>query len=226
MADRSKKQLIYKDYSAVNTNGSSLNVDLTENSSLLGGEIWYNWQTATSVLMRAKGITTSRHHSRFFWLDELNEHIFLTMSLASTLQGMKRMRWDGNDFLTITYRQHRDSRKRFRFFDVQPILFELLHFLRFYRYKRCNHTWWEVVSRRQQKSGVTKHFSFQRNWEGFVYRSFWPGVWFPLNKRSCDPPPFNVPWNIGKRKGVIRFNPIALRCPHRLFIHWKTVTNE
>ena len=66
MADRSKKQLIYKDYSAVNTNGSSLNVDLTENSSLLGGEIWYNWQTATSVLMRAKGITTSRHHSRFF----------------------------------------------------------------------------------------------------------------------------------------------------------------
>ena len=66
MADRSKKQLIYKDYSAVNTNGSSLNVDLTENSSLLGGEIWYNWQTATSVLMRTKGITTSRHHSRFF----------------------------------------------------------------------------------------------------------------------------------------------------------------
>ena len=66
MADRSKKQLIYKDYSAVNTNGSSLNVGLTENSSLLGGEIWYNWQTATSVLMRAKGITTSRHHSRFF----------------------------------------------------------------------------------------------------------------------------------------------------------------
>ena len=66
MADRSKKQLIYKDYSAVNTNGSSFNVDMTENSSLLGGEIWYNWQTATSVLMRAKGITTSRHHSRFF----------------------------------------------------------------------------------------------------------------------------------------------------------------
>lgn len=115
MADRSKKQLIYKDYSAVNTNGSSLNVDMTENSSLLGGEIWYNWQTATSVLMRAKGITTSRHHSRFFWLDEEDEHIFLTMSLASTLQGMKRMRWDGNDFPTITYRQHCDSRKRFRF---------------------------------------------------------------------------------------------------------------
>lgn len=60
----------------------------------------------------------------------------------------------------------------------------------------------------------------------FVYRSFWSGVWFPLNKRSCDPHPFNVPWNIGKRKGVIRFNPIALRCPHRLFIHWKTVINE
>ena len=39
MADRSKKQLIYKDYSAVNTNGSSLNVDMTD---LLGGEIWYN----------------------------------------------------------------------------------------------------------------------------------------------------------------------------------------
>lgn len=42
MADSSKKQLIYKDYSAVNTNGSSLNVDMTESSNLLGGEIWYN----------------------------------------------------------------------------------------------------------------------------------------------------------------------------------------
>lgn len=42
MADNSKKQLIYKDYSAVNTDGSPLNVDMTESINLLGGEIWYN----------------------------------------------------------------------------------------------------------------------------------------------------------------------------------------
>ncbi len=42
MAEKSKKQLIYKDYSAVNTNGSPLNVDMTESTNLLGGEIWYN----------------------------------------------------------------------------------------------------------------------------------------------------------------------------------------
>jgi hypothetical protein len=42
MADNSKKQLIYKDYSAVNTDGSPLNVDVTESINLLGGEIWYN----------------------------------------------------------------------------------------------------------------------------------------------------------------------------------------
>ena len=42
MAEKSTKQLIYKDYSAVNTNGSPLNVDMTESTNLLGGEIWYN----------------------------------------------------------------------------------------------------------------------------------------------------------------------------------------
>lgn len=226
MADSSKKQLIYKDYSAVNTNGSSLNVDMTESSNLLGGEIWYNWQTATSALMRAKEITTSRHHSWFFlaWWTRwahISDNILGEQPPRHEKNETRRKRFS-DYYLQATPWQP----KAFPFFDVQPILFELLHFLQFYRYKRCNHTWWEVVSRRLRKSGVPERFLFPRNWEGFVYQSFWSGVWFPLNKSSCDPHPFNVPWDIGKRKGLILFNQITLRCPHRLSIQWKTVTNE
>ena len=126
------------------------------------------------------------------------------MSLASTLQGMKRKRWDGNDFLTITYRQHRDSRKRFRFFDVQPILFELLHFLRFYRYKGCNHTWWEVVSRRQQKSGVTKHFFIPKKLGRFRVSKFLVWCQISLEQTQLWSPSFQCPVKHRKKE---RSNP-------------------
>lgn len=226
MADSSKKQLIYKDYSAVNTNGSSLNVDMTESSNLLGGEIWYNWQTATSALMRAKEITTSRHHSRFFlaWWTRW-AHISDNI-LGEQPPRHEKMRRDGNDFPTITYRQHRDSRKRFRFLMCNQYFFN--------SYTSYGFTVTNAVITLDEKlcpgdcgRGVYRNvFLFPRNWEGFVYQSFWSGVWFPLNKSSCDPHPFNVPWDIGKRKGLILFNSIALRSPHRLSIQWKTVTNE
>lgn len=79
MAEKCKKQLIYKDYSAVNTNGSPLNVDMTESTNLLGGEIWYNWQTASFWPVRASGIVHSKlcPNYRFVRLAGQDQHISL-----------------------------------------------------------------------------------------------------------------------------------------------------
>lgn len=205
MADSSKKQLIYKDYSAVNTNGSSLNVDMTESSNLLGGEIWYNWQTATSALMRAKEITTSRHHSRFFlaWWTRwahISDNILGEQPPRHEKNETRRKRFS-DYYLQATPWQP----KAFPFFDVQPILFQLLHFLRFYRYKRCNHTWWEVVSRRLRKRGVPERFFIPKKLGRFRVSKFLVWSLISLEQKQLWSPSFQCPVRHRKKE---RINPL------------------
>ena len=190
MADRSKKQLIYKDYSAVNTNGSSLNVDLTENSSLLGGEIWYNWQTATSVLMRTKGITTSRHHSRFFsgLMNKMSTYFWQCPWRAPSKEWKE---WDETETIfwllpignTVTA-------ESVSVFWCATNTFWTLTLLTVLPLQTLNHTWWEVVSRRQQKSGVTKHFFIPKKLGRFRVSKFLAWCLISLEQTQLWSPSF------------------------------------